>query len=185
MSDRVCSIETCSKPAASRGWCWTHYLRWRKYGDPMFTKYRNDMTPLERWHDSYEMMASGCWEWRRGRDTAGYGRFADETRVGRAAHRWGYERLVGPIPEGLDLDHLCRNRPCVNPEHLEPVTRQENLLRGNTLSARNAAKTRCPNGHPYSGENLYVSPSGGRRCRTCDKALRTARRFVESADVLL
>jgi len=79
------------------------------------------------------------------------------------AHRWIYEQVVGPIPAGLDLDHLCRNRWCVNPEHQEPVTRRENLLRGDTVTARNAAKTHCSRGHllpPYE-------PGKKRQCRRC------------------
>ena len=96
-------------------------------------------------------------------------------------HRVAYEAAVGPIPEGLQLDHLCRNTLCTNPAHLEPVTCRENLLRGNTLQAANAAKTHCPYGHPYAGENLRVrrlkSGGLGRSCRECARVFgRAARR---------
>jgi HNH endonuclease len=95
-----------------------------------------------------------------------------------AAHRYSYTQLVGPIPEGLDLDHLCRNRPCCNPAHLEPVTRSENLKRGNVgvwAKEHNGKKTHCPSGHEYSGDNLYIHPRGSRCCRACTNARQRER----------
>jgi hypothetical protein len=92
------------------------------------------------------------------------------------AHRVSYERYVGPIPEGAHLDHLCRNRACVNPEHLEPVSVQTNILRGVSPSAVNAAKTECLRGHPFDDENTYVCPAGKRRCRACKTARQSLRR---------
>jgi len=108
----------------------------------------------------------GCWLWTASKDRKGYGKFKMAGRVHRA-HRVSYEMHVGPIPDGLELDHLCRNRMCVNPDHLEPVTTQENLLRGDTIAACNAAKTHCPQGHEYAGDNLYIDKRGRRFCRTC------------------
>jgi hypothetical protein len=106
--------------------------------------------------------SDGCWVWNGAPMNTGYGQYRN-----RLAHRLVYELLVGPIPESLTLDHLCRNRICVNPAHLEPVTFKENVLRGESLPARNARKTHCPQGHPYDEENTYVSPRGWRQCRTC------------------
>jgi hypothetical protein len=81
-----------------------------------------------------------------------------------------YEALVGPIPDGLFLDHTCRNRNCVNPQHLDPVTNKENILRGEGSPAKNARKTHCKNGHPLKGENLVRGSKGERVCRTCKNA---------------
>ena len=83
------------------------------------------------------------------------------------AHRVVYEALVGPIPDGLWIDHLCRNRSCVNPDHLEPVTPKENIRRG-VKSKRNW--TACPKGHTYTPDNTYWRPTGQRRCRDCGAA---------------
>lgn len=82
-------------------------------------------------------------------------------------HRVAYEMLVGKIPEGMLLDHLCRNPSCCNPDHLEPVTPQENLLRGEGITSKNAAKTHCPNGHEYTPDNTWISKLNQRHCKTC------------------
>lgn len=121
--------------------------------------------------------ANGCWPWQ-GRLYGGYGHIRLGGAEGGAtnAHRAMYELLVGPIPDGLQLDHLCRNRKCVNPEHLEPVTCKENLRRGDTWQARNAAKTHCPAGHAYDAANTYIDGKGGRCCRACGRDKMRRRR---------
>ena len=110
---------------------------------------------------------SGCWLWTGVTDSWGYG------RAGRAgmAHRVFYERIVGAIPKGLTLDHKCRVRCCVNPDHLEPVTLRENLRRGSGFPGLNARKTHCRLGHDLSDPRvLYLTPTGKRNCRICRRA---------------
>lgn len=115
-----------------------------------------------------------CWEWRGNRHR-GYGRVWMKPHR-RSAHAVLYELLVGPIPAGLELDHLCRNKGCVNPAHLEAVTHRENSLRApRNRAAINARKTHCPRGHAYSGPNVVVYASDGKRhCRACGQARRVA-----------
>lgn len=112
---------------------------------------------------------TGCWVWQRQKDTNGYGRLRLNGRAGgmTAAHRHYFESNVGPIPDGLEIDHLCRNRACVNPSHLEPVTKRENILRGGGTGAMNARKTHCVHGHEFTPENTDITIRGHRRCRIC------------------
>lgn len=119
---------------------------------------------------------SGCWLWAGAVGDHGYGTFStrDATRPRGSrtllAHRVVYEREIGPIPAGLELDHLCRMRGCVNPSHLEPVTHRENGLRGNGVGAIHAKQSHCVNGHEFTEENTYRRPdTNGRCCRECTR----------------
>lgn len=119
----------------------------------------------------------GCWVWTAAKGHHGYGRFWSSSR-GRTvqAHRWSYEEATGAtVPFGRELDHLCRNPGCVNPDHLEPVTHRENLLRGTGVVAQCARRTHCVNGHEYNEENTYVRPNGGRACKECNR--RTSQKY--------
>jgi hypothetical protein len=110
-----------------------------------------------------------CWIYSGALNQSGYGVARYQGRM-TVVHRLAYQELVGPIPEGLELDHLCRVRNCVNPAHLEPVTHAENTLRGIGPTAQNARRTECLQGHPLMGPNLYLRPDGRRECRTCKRA---------------
>ncbi len=110
-----------------------------------------------------------CWLWFGTIDAYGYGVINIDRKV-KQCHRVSFELAKGEIPVGLTVDHLCRVRPCLNPDHLESVSRGENVLRGNGYSGTNARKTECKRGHPLSGLNLYILPDGRqRRCRECGR----------------
>ena len=117
----------------------------------------------------------GCWPWAGSLRSYGYGQFSISHSVNAFAHRVAYEILVGPIPAGLTLDHLCRNRRCVNPAHLEPVTMRENILRGTSFSAQAARRTHCPFGHPYDGVVVETFAAHAQRICTRCKAAATRR----------
>ena len=115
---------------------------------------------------------TGCWLWFGTTTPTGYGQIGVRGKT-RYAHRVMYEAHRGPIPDGLEIDHRCRVRHCVNPEHLELVTHRENQRRG--AVARNAYVTFCPSGHEYDEANTYHLPDGRRNCRACRRAREAAR----------
>lgn len=169
-----CSIDGCDKAQrySRLGWCGMHYSRWRKHGttDPNPLAVMRNADPLTRFWTKVDK-SGDCWLWTAERSHDGYPRFNLSGSERVYAHRFAYEQMVAPIPDGLELDHLCRVRHCVNPAHLEPVTGLVNQHRSPlTLTSVNAAKTHCPRGHPYEGDNLLTRATG-RVCRECKRAL--------------
>lgn len=129
---------------------------------------------------------TGCWLWLGALNQHGYGSlgitFAYQQTKILLAHRVSYEIFKGPIPDGLTIDHLCRVRHCVNPDHLEAVTHRENILRGVGRGAKEARQTECINGHPFSPENTYYQPStGSRKCRLCQRIRNRERKRLVRA----
>ena len=123
----------------------------------------------ERIMERIERQPNGCWSWP-GAKVNGYGLVGAGGRGGKQllVHRATYEMFVGPIPDGYVIDHLCRNRACCNPDHLEAVTMRENLMRGIGPTRMNALKTHCHRGHEFSPENTKYTKEGWRFCRACD-----------------
>lgn len=129
-------------------------------------------------------LGDGCWYWTGQVNKGGYGRVRDDAANGSRtvqAHRYVYEHLVGEIAEGLTLDHLCRRRRCVNPEHLDPCTIGENVHRSErTAASTNAAKTHCAHGHEFTADNTRLDADGHRVCRTCRRINALARYHARS-----
>lgn len=166
----TCAAESCDRKHYAKSYCQKHYERWRRWGDPTVVK----PTPYADWSNAnpeqrrtrllnkiIHDQATGCWVWQGTKSAAGYGQMVV---VGsrKYTHRIAYELYVGPIPVGLELDHLCSNRDCCNPEHLEPVTHAVNVARG-----ERPTKTHCVHGHSLSGYNLVITKYGHRLCRQC------------------
>lgn len=135
--------------------------------------------PLKFWNSVNKTPT--CWLWTAGKTSAGYGLpylgGGRKNPIRKYAHILAYEDVNGPVPDGKELDHTCRNRACVNPDHLEPVTHKINLLRGNGIAAKNARKTHCCHGHELVGENLFIDNLGRRVCLICRRITDRKRRL--------
>ena len=121
---------------------------------------------MQRFFSKIKVLDNGCWEWTSNK-ARGYGHFKLNKKTVKT-HRLAYEMFYDKIPNGMSLDHLCRNRGCCNPIHLEPVTIKENIMRGEGIAAKNSKKTDCKYGHPFDKKNTYFYPNGKRLCRICN-----------------
>lgn len=170
---RLCTVTGCERPHYGRGMCNRHYQRWRNGTyDPatgVDTTVGRAMTPEER-YAKYVREGDGdeCWEWLGHHDPAGYGMVTGETGVMTQAHRWVYRYHGGTTVAHAPLDHRCRNKGCVNPAHLEPVTIRENTNRGPSGALGREMRQTCKRGHDMTDPaNVYQRPGGGQMCRPC------------------
>lgn len=174
MSKGTCTAVGCERPQLARGFCGMHYRRARKQGT---LKKLSDIPAPDRFWPLVDFLSSGnsCWLWLGYTSDQGYGMFRDDQRKHWYAHRWAYVATSGEIPDGLQLDHLCRVRACVNPAHLEAVTLRENQLRGMSLPGQNARKRYCIRGHDLENPAnlIYVTTRPTERvCRECRQIRR-------------
>lgn len=168
-ASRGCSVDGCDLPHKARGLCQNHYWLFTKHGDPLGGpgKGSKAVDPIARFWSKVQL-SEDCWNWLGGISDVGYGNFWYQgTTV--SAHRFAYQLCVGAVPEGLALDHLCRNTACVRPDHLEAVTNRVNILRGISPSADNSRKSHCGNGHAFANHGVMLR--GRRYCSVCQPYL--------------
>lgn len=181
MPEGTCSIEGCDRKPYCRGWCQKHYVRWLHHGDPnVVLKGGYAARPaLDRFLAKIKVDPdTGCWLWQGQPEGSGYCYFSGDDGRNILIHRWSHLHFKGPIAEDCEIDHTCHSddlcclggvtcphRRCGNPDHLEVVTHRQNMERSEP-----ARRTHCPRGHPYEGENLYITREGWRTCRTCKLA---------------
>ncbi len=178
-----CSVENCVGRPVGRGWCRKHYSRWSRHGDPNYASPSEEERFL-----SYvvDLPGSDCLGWS-GAKQKGYGRFQAASGKSVEAYKWAYERWVGPVPEGKELDHSCHDgrvcsggetcphRACTNLDHIVPRTHLDNVRRGSR-----ARRTHCHRGHPFDAANTGIDKRGHRYCRAC--ARDNARRYRSLVD---
>ncbi len=169
---KTCS-ECPSTHVVAQGLCVTHYTRKQRHGDVETVAFIKGDDDARFWSHVDRRGDNECWPWTSYKDRKGYPIFRLPESP-RRAHRWAYERFVGPIPEGMTIDHVrdkgCTRKDCVNfLMHLEVVTNEVNVMRGSGAGAVNARKTHCIRGHEFTPSNTLVRKSGGRTCRTCKK----------------
>lgn len=185
LADIQCTVQDCGRPIGNvaRQLCNRHNARFLKYGDPTVTGRPDLDQPLEVrfWSKVDKGGPFGCWVWTASLNSTGYGQFIvmrGKRGYPRPAHRVAWELIRGPVAVGHVLDHLCRNRACVRPDHLEPVTNEENIQRGVWQPVINARKTHCHRGHEFNEENTYRPARGVRQCRECARIRRRERKAV-------
>jgi hypothetical protein len=177
---RICKAKDCDRPAKRLGWCFRHYQRHLDGKDPDAPTW-HDMTLAERFWikvdkngplPEWRPELGPCWVWTKGKTGDGYGAFSVGDGEMELAHRWSYANEVRPIPDGLEIDHLCRNRACVRPDHLEPVTGHDNQHRSPiTFASVNSGKAYCDQGHEFTPENTRITTAGTRECKECRREI--------------
>lgn len=174
---KECSVELCEKDSRALGLCHMHHRRLKAHGTTDIQLFTRPENPLDRFWRKVDKSGpvpplrpdlGNCWVWTGSRGKRGYASY----RMGKGApnkrvHRISYELLVGEIPDEYVVDHLCKIRFCVNPDHLEAVSNRENILRSDSPSARNARKTHCIRGHEFSPSNTGIRNDGSRYCKAC------------------
>lgn len=168
MSSLICAVNGCNNCQYTRRLCRKHYARLMRYGNTNLQR----LPALERFLLNVDKNGpvwegTHCWIWKGTTTPAGYGRIKIDGK-GILTHRFTFEHYRGQIDSDKETDHLCRNRVCCNPWHLEPVTHSVNVKRGDIEAmSYQKLKTHCPKGHPYSLENTWVNRLGHRFCRKC------------------
>lgn len=178
-SIKICQVEGCDQAHLAKGLCGKHYQRMVKYGDVNLAGRLS--APIVRILRHIDR-SSGCWVWCGRLKDNGYATIVHNKKC-CYVHRVTYAHYKGPIPADCEIDHLCRNRACCNPDHLEAVPHLVNMLRGYTIIATNAAKTHCPQGHKFTPENTSMA-KGCRSCRTCDRTRSSARYYKQKLFVV-
>lgn len=179
---RGCAVEDCPRPHLSRGFCNAHYQRLQASGDPRPSQpllrkpTKASPSDLDLFRSLVVEDEQGCWNWIGPLHPSGYGRF-NVNGVAHLAHRWAYETLIRSIPAPLVVDHLCRNRQCCRPAHLDIVDTRTNLARGMSPTAIAVRTNLCKRGHELTEDNVYRQPpTYYRSCRTCTRMRQQARR---------
>lgn len=171
MTSRLCEIEGCGKPHEARGWCRTHYKRWRMNGTPHLKA-----APDRLW-GNVEKNAHGCWVWKGTKNRKGYGQISVDGRHERT-HRVAYRLTYGEIPEGMVVRHRCDNPPCINPDHLEVGTSADNsrdmVERGRMVNCK-VDRDKCPKGHSFDEVNTYWW-NNARQCKACKNEYQVSKR---------
>jgi hypothetical protein len=165
--NKVCCVQDCDRDAFAKAMCGMHYMR---TGSPFTVRRVVGLSAEERFWQ-YVNKTDDCWLWT-GATSHGYGNFylprEGRTTTQIQAHVFAYQTLRGPVPEGLVIDHLCRTKRCVRPDHLDPVTQQLNVIRGDV--ARVLRENTCRHGHEYTPENTHINRKGAKVCRICMRA---------------